>query len=411
MNKRKLMNKISVITAMLMSFSAFSEMVAITNTTVYTGTDKGILVGVNVVLEDGKIVAFNPPSLEVDRTVDGQGRILTPGFIASLNQLGLIEVGAVKTSRDEKPKKGGAGFDASTAFNPETSLIPFARKGGITHSVVTPGYNSELFSGLTFNVELSSKFESVETVGSSVVAYFGGSSSDSRASNFNELAATFDAQVKKMAKDDSKDDGKEPTVDEMAINRVLAKEIPLIAYASRPSDILQLIKLKEKYGIKLAIAGASGAVKVKQQLAKANVTVIIGGVDNLPGDFDSLDSSLKNAGELDLAGVKVIFANSDSHLIKNLRFEAGNAISYGMSVQGALAALTKNPASIFGFKGGTVEVGQPANLVLWSGDPFEISSKVEMLWIEGNETSTDSRQDKLRERYISTSDKREAYIK
>lgn len=411
MSKLKLMNKISVITAMLMSFSAFSEMVAITNTTVYTGTDKGILVGVNVVLEDGKIVAFNPPSLEVDRTVDGQGRVLTPGFIATLNKLGLVEVSAVKTSRDAKPKKSGAGFDASTAFNPESSLIPFARKGGITHSVVTPGYNDDVFSGLTFNVALTSEFDSVETIGSSVIANFGGTSSDSRASNFNELSAAFDAQVKKLAKGDTKDDGKEPTVDETAIRRVLAKEIPLVAYASRPSDILHLIKLKQKFGINLAIAGANGAVKVKEQLAKADVTVIIGGVDNLPGSFDSLHSSLKNAGELDLAGVKVIFANGDSHLIKNLRFEAGNAISYGMSVQGALAALTKNPAAVFGLKGGTVEVGQPANLVLWSGDPFEISSKVEMLWIDGNETSTDSRQDKLRDRYISTSGKREAYIK
>lgn len=406
MKTKNIFTKTAIIAGLMCSFSALSEMVAITNTTVYTGTDDGVLTNVNVVIEDGKVVAFNPPSLEVDRTVDGQGRILTSGFIASMNRIGLVEVSAVATSRDGKPKKGGAGFDASMAFNPESSLIPFARKGGITQAVVSPRKSDDIFAGQTFNVDLTSEFDSIVATNTSVVANFGGESKQSRAVTLNALKTRLTGRV-----NHTKSDKKEPSADDQALDKLLAKEVPLVAYAARASDILHLINMKKQFDFNLIIANGNGAVKVKSELAAANVPVILGGLDNLPSNFDTLDSSLSNAGILEKSGVKVIFSIADSHMIKNLRYEAGSAIANGMSVQGALAAVTKNVADAFGIEGGTVEVGAPANLVLWSGDPFEISSKVAVLWINGKEMSTESRQDKLRDRYTSSSSKRAGYIK
>lgn len=406
----KMFNKAAVLIGLLSCFQVMSETIAITNTTVYTGTPVGTLTDVNVVIEDGKIISLNPPSLAVDRTVDGQGRILTPGFISAFSQLGLLEVNAVATSRDGRPKKGGAGFDVSMAYNPESTLIPLARKGGITHAVVAPRQGDELFAGQTFNVALNSEFDSILATKTALVAKFGGHSKESRAVNFNTLIEKLEKQQEALAKP-AKDDAKKPSKEAVALTRLLNKEIPLVAFASRASDILNLIAIKQQFGFNLIIADGAGAIKVKEQLAAANVTVALGGVTNLPGNFDSLDNALENAGILDNAGVKVILAITDSHMVKNLRFDAGNAIAYGMSVEGALAAITKNIAEPFGLSGGTLEVGGAANMVLWSGDPFEISSKVEKLWIDGEEVSVETRQDKLRDRYMSTKSVRKGYVK
>ncbi|WP_323824426.1 hypothetical protein, partial [Pseudomonas aeruginosa] len=93
----------------------------------------------------GKITAINPAKVEADNIVDAKGQIVTAGFIGSLNQLGLVEVGAVAGSRDAGDDKAGIDFDPSLAFNPRSSLIPYARKGGITRNVVTPHGGDSIF--------------------------------------------------------------------------------------------------------------------------------------------------------------------------------------------------------------------------------------------------------------------------
>ena len=247
MKKLNVLKNPLVALAVAGSFSVMAESVAITNTTVYTGTEQGVLTEANVVIDNGRIVAINPETLVVDRTVDGQGRILTSGLIAPLNQLGLVEVGAVASSRDEKAKKGGITFDPSLAFNPESSLIPFARKGGITHSVVTPRAGDDVFAGQAFVVNLSGDFDSVDKSGVAIVADFGGASKDSRASSLQSLIDKLEGQQKKLekkAKDKKDDKAKEPSNEEKLLTRLLKGEVPLIASASRASDIINLLKVK-----------------------------------------------------------------------------------------------------------------------------------------------------------------------
>lgn len=394
-------------------FSATAETVAITNTTVYTGTEQGVISDANIVIEDGKIIAINPSNLEVDRTIDGQGRIVTPGFIAAMSQLGLVEVGAVSTSRDSSAKKGGITFDPSMAFNPESSLIPFARKGGITHSIVSPRGGDDIFSGTAFVADLSGEYDSVVETELAVVANFGAESKDSRASSLLSLISKLEAQQKKLdtAKEDDKK-AKEPSAEEKLLTSLLKGEKPLVASASRATDILHLLKIKADFGLNLVLAWSKDAAKVKAQIAEAEVPVIVGAMDNLPGNFDSMHASLDTAGELEKAGVKVLLAVNDSHMILNLRYDAGNAAANGMSKEGAIASVSSNIAEVFKLEElGQVAEGKTANLVLWSADPFEYSTKVESLWIDGEEVSTESRQDKLRDRYTSKEQKRRGYIK
>jgi imidazolonepropionase-like amidohydrolase len=404
--------------SVLLSANAMAETIAIQGAKVYTGTEKGVIENATVVLDDGKIAAINPASVKADKTIDGTGKVLTPGFIGALNQIGLVEVGAVSASRDTGAKKPSITFDPSLGFNPESSVIPFTRKGGITSSVIVPSKWGEMLPGQAFVALMNSEFDSVVETEVAVIANFGADSDDSRASSLLSMIEMLKEQKDKLEKEAEKSDdaeekkeAKEPSDKEKLLIALLNGEKPLIASASRATDILHLIDIKKDYGVDVVISGGHDSHKVKEQLAKADVPVLLQVMDNLPGNFDSLHASLTTAAELDKAGIKVGLVVYDTHLVYNLRLDAGNAVSYGMSDVAAINAMTSNIADIFNLDFGSIEKGKAADVVLWSGDPLEVSSKVDHMWIRGEEVSTQSRQDKLRDRYVSKENKPRGYIK
>ncbi|NQZ79406.1 MAG: amidohydrolase family protein [Colwellia sp.] len=406
---------------------ANAESLAIINATVHTVTEQGVLTNATVIIDDGKITAINPVVVSADKIIDANGRILTPGLIGTMNQLGLVEVNAVSKSRDASEKKADITFDTSLAYNPRSTVIAYTRKGGITSNIVTPFGGEDMFRGQTFVVDLSGSFDSVLANQSAVVVDFGAKSKGSRATALQKFIHKLeDAQLKltknkekeankksqKKEKDKSKDnDKKEPKRDEKVINELLAGTKPLIAYADRATDLLALIKIKERFKLNLIIVGAGDAIVVKEQLAKAKIPVIINAMSNLPSSFDTLHASLDNAARLTAAGIKVILSVDDAHNLYQLRFSAGNAVANGLSKEDALASITANVADVFGLDVGRIAVGKNADLVLWSADPFELSSHVDKMWIAGQEHSTKSRHDALRKRYMTESKMPKAYVK
>ena len=405
-----------------------AESIAITNATVYTVAKKGVLSQATVMVDEGIITAVYsndevPESLNADTIIDAKGRILTPGFIATHNLLGLVEVGAVSDTHDSSDKKADITFDASLAFNPKSTLIAYARKGGITSSLVMPYGGEDVITGQSFVVNLSGDFDSVIMPKNAVIASLGATEKGSRATKLQTLSNELEdaqkaltkaekASSKKSKEDEEEKETKEPSRSELVLNGLLSGEKPLIAYADRATDILALLKLKQKFNLNLVLAGASDAVLISDEIAKANVVVMMSAIDNLPSSFDSLHNSLTNVAKLTDAGVKVIISNSgESYNINQLRFDAGVAVANGLAETSALAAITANVADSFNLNSGRIAVGKNADLVLWSSDPFEISTKVDAMWINGKAMSLKSRQDALRERYTAETDMPRAYTK
>jgi imidazolonepropionase-like amidohydrolase len=402
-----------------------AESIAITNATVHTVAEQGTLSQATVLIDDGKITAVyskadTPASINADTVIDAKGRILTPGLIATKNLLGLVEVGAVSATRDSSDKKADLTFDASLAFNPKSTLIAYARQGGITSSLVMPYGGEKVFTGQSFVANLSGEFDSVITPQNAVIISLGASRKGSRAMALqtlsNELAdakKSFDKMNSKKSKKSKDSKGaKEPSRAEQVMYALLAGKKPLLAYADRATDILALLKLKQQYKLNLVLVGASDAVLVSDEIAKANVVVMMSAIDNLPGSFDSLHNSLSNVGKLTKAGVKVIISNSgESYNINQLRFDAGVSVANGLDKNTALAAVTANVADTFNLNNGRIAVGKNADLVLWSNDPFEISTQVDAMWINGQAMSLKSRQDALRDRYTTKADMPRAYKK
>jgi imidazolonepropionase-like amidohydrolase len=136
-------------------------------------------------------------------------------------------------------------------------------------------------------------------------------------------------------------------------------------------------------------------------------------MDNLPQSFDELHSQLDNAATLSSADVTLglTVSGDSSHNLHQLRFAAGNAVSNGLNYETAIAAISSNIATAFSLTSkGTIEPGKDADLILWTGDPLEFSSTPANVWIGGVEQSIETRQDKLRDRYLSDSDLPRAYI-
>jgi len=419
MKHLKLFKSSLIALALASSSASFAQSIAITNATVHTVTEQGVLNNATVIIQDGKVTAINPESVTADTVIDAEGKILTPGFIGSMNQLGLVEVGAVSRSRDAGDKKADITFDASLAFNPRSTVIPYSRKGGITSNVVVPRGGESMFKGQTFVADLSGEFDSVRVSNNAVIIDLGAKSKGSRALDLQKLQVKFEDATKKLAKakkkaKNAKDkkEAKEPSREDKVINALLAGDKALVAYADRATDLLALLKLKETFSLDLVFVGAADSVLIADKIAQAKVPVVMAALDNLPGSFDSLHASLENAAKLTAAGVNVaLTVDGDTHNLYQLRFHAGNAVANGLSRDAALAAVTANVADAFNVDSGRIAVGKTADLVLWSADPFELSSHVAKIWIGGKEVSTQSRQDKLRDRYMKQSNMPKSYLK
>jgi imidazolonepropionase-like amidohydrolase len=184
-----------------------------------------------------------------------------------------------------------------------------------------------------------------------------------------------------------------------ALLPMLRGEEPLAIVANRRIDMANALRLKQEFKLHIVIYGAVEGWQMAKELAAAAVPVIIEPNRDIPS-FDGLGARLDNGTLLREGGVEVIIAQGDPGGERNLRYAAGNAVRNGMSWDDALKAITQNPATAFGLSDyGTLERGKVANLVVWSGDPFEFSSAAEKVYIRGVETSLRTRETELRDKY------------
>ncbi len=176
--------------------------------------------------------------------------------------------------------------------------------------------------------------------------------------------------------------------------------MPLLASVDRASDIEALLTLTAGTKVRLVLVGGAEAWLVKEALATRAVAVIVDPFVYGPGSFDQLRARADNAALLAAAGVKVLMSTFNTHQVRRLRQVAGNAVREGLPWQSALLAVTEWAADAFGMSGhGRIAAGAVGNVVLWSGDPFELSTGVVKMWIDGREIAIRSRQTELFERW------------
>lgn len=410
----------SVLLAMLVvSGPAAAQDVFIRGARVHTVTAQGTLERADVLIRGGKIARVGTdlaaPAGAV--VIEANGRALTPGLFGGLTALGLEEVQLEPATIDQsldiraplhelqlRPE-----FDPTMTFNPRSTAVPITRVEGITWAVIAPGTpvqggGGTFVTGQGSAVTLDGRFDAALQGSRSLFVDLGsdsfGISGGSRAAQFMLLEqAIREAQAPASAGPRAllTPAGRESLRPYLSGGRV-------VFHVDRAADIRQVIAFAGRHGMKPVIAGGAEAWVVAADLARARVPVLLNALEALPANFDRIGARLDNAAILQRAGVLISFMQESdpTQNARKIRQLAGNAVAHGLPFDAALAALTANPADIFGLGAarGRIAPGLVADLVLWSGDPLEVTTLADQVWIAGVPIDMRSRQTELRDRYL-----------
>ncbi|HUF88901.1 MAG TPA: amidohydrolase family protein [Gemmatimonadota bacterium] len=372
-----------------------------------------------VLIRDGRIVAVGADVAVPDaaRRIDARGKVVTPGLFVPYSQLGLVEVDLVGQTRDERMQDDQVtpAFDPVAGLNPRSTLIPFARSGGLTTAVAAP--SGGLIAGLASVIDLAGDTPAGMLVARRVAmmadfdegaaAAVGGSRGAAalRLREALEDARFWAARRAAFDRGESRE-LTQSRLDLAALQPVLAGEIPLVVEAHRASDILAVLDIAAEFGLRPVILGGTEAWMVAGALAAEAVPVILKPRTSLPSGFERLGARFDNAALLAAAEVPIAFTPFENHRAGEITQEAGNAVRWGLSWEEALRAVTLTPAEIYGVSDryGSLAPGRVANVVVWSGDPLELSTRAETVLVRGRVMPDWSRQKELLERYRALDD-------
>ena len=389
-----------------------AQTIAITGGTVYPVSGPKIE-NATVLIRDGRIAAVGANvAVPAGATrIDAAGKWITPGLIDGAGQMGLREISAVQNTNESQLRgnETAAAFNVLEGINPASTLIPVNRIEGVTTTLAVP--NGSLIWGQAALIDLDGATIEAMRVKSPVamVADLSEGSKEagggSRAGVAQRLRRVFDDALEYGRRGPNYQRAQNEelaarSADLQALLPVLRGQLPLIAIANRRSDIETALRIGREYKLRLILAGAAEAWMIPGQIAAAGVPVLVEPMQNLPS-YDALGIRYENAPLLAKGGVIIALMETATENTRNLRQQAGNAVANGMTWDQALRAVTLTPAEIFGVadRYGSLEPGKVANVVVWSGDPFEFSTGVEHVFIRGRNIPLRSRQTELLERY------------
>jgi imidazolonepropionase-like amidohydrolase len=398
--------------------NASGQTIAITGGTVYPVSGPKIEHG-TVIITNGKIAAVGGASVPVPAgatRIDATGKWVTPGIFNASTALGLSEGNPQSGGYNESNAKGEKGVSASFAawegMNPASTFIPQARKDGVTTAVIAPG-RGKIISGKSAVVDLNGETVASMLVRGNVAMYAElGDAGDARGEEYEHLREILsDAKVyatKKIAYESGQIRSMAASREDLeALAPVVAGTMPLVIGANKAIDIRAALGIAKQFGLKIVIEGGAEAWECAKEIAAAHVTVMAGAMNNIPNSFSTLGHRQENLAILRSAGVNVVIMadgggfGEDNYNAGNIRYEAGNAVAYGMTWDDALKAVTLNPAESFGVadKVGSLQMGREGDVVVWSGDPFEFATVAEHVYVRGVENNAKTRREMLTDRY------------
>ena len=403
------MNKLSFL-IILLSINVSANSILIKSGQINDGLGNSFIGDVLIV--DEKIVEvgkfLNSSSAKI---IEAKGKPVTPGLISPISNIGVVEINALDVTNDDSPDFFGPGFSVFNAFNPHSTLIPWNRSNGVTSSISTPGYSSQIFKGMGSFYLLDGD---IDITGNADVAMYSrlGAVGGSRAETIQIMESMFELALNKDELELEELLGTTfassmdmQLQDIQALSRVVNREIPLVLEVNRAIDILQALRLKNDYDLELVLMSVEEAPLVLDQILASGVSVIIDPMDNIPDSFDELASNIKLGGILSNAGIKVMFSTQRSHNYHLMRQGAGNAVAHGMTYQAGISGMTSIVADVFNIQDrGSIKEGHFADIVIWSEDPLEPSAYPTTVIINGSEMSLETRASRLTERYTDKRD-------
>ncbi len=392
--------------------TASAQSIAIEGATLRT--PDGDTENITIIVSKGKVSAMGAGlAVPAGATrIDGKGKVVTAGLVATNSKLGLVEINAVDDTNEgqfgaEHPVH--AAFQVIDGYNPNSIVIDVARNGGITSTISIP--DGGLIAGQSAWMSMGEGSVESNTVkaGAAMQIQLGRRSGrvadGSRGLAVQKLRSLF-ADARDYAKNKAAYNKGQTRkygashLDLEALQLVLDGKLPVVVAVDRKSDIATALRLAKEFKLRMILQGATEAWMLADELAAAKVAVIVNPKQNLPESFDEVNVVDDAATRLYKAGVDIIIApTEDASSVRTLRQLAGLAVGHGLPWTAALAAITTVPAKVFGVDRGNLRVGAAADLVLWTGDPLELSSRASLVMVGGVVQSMVNHQTRLLERY------------
>ncbi len=415
--------------------AAQAKPILITGATLHTVSGATITDG-RMLLEGGRIIAIGAataiPDNAMATVIAMPGKHIYPGLIAANTALGLVEVEAVRATIDTAETGAiNPNSRALIAVNADSELIPVARANGVLAALSVPRSGpAGLIAGTSALLQLDGwtweEMGLVPEVGLHVTL----PSMRFNAALYPNLAPARLEDVQRMVNQrlrvledaleaarayantrtaepktpiDSRWESMRPV---FAADSATGKQRPVFMTANELPQIRYAIGLAERMGLKLIIVGGNDAALIADLLRERRIPVIIAGVHRLPmRRGDDTDAPFRLATRLSEAGVRFCIARGggefDAATERSLPFEAATAAAHGLPADEALRAITLYPAQILGVADrlGSLETGKLASFFVTDGDPLDIRTNVERVFIQGRELELTDRQTKLHKKY------------
>ncbi|HWI87751.1 MAG TPA: amidohydrolase family protein [Sphingomicrobium sp.] len=445
---------------------AGAETFAIVGGTVALGDGSAPIPRGTVLVRDGRIVAAGDVRMKLPadtQVIDATGKWVTPGIVAGFSRLGLTDVsGGAEGANDETADKSpfNAAIDIAPAINPNYQPVGVNRDEGVTRAVVAPQTAHSIFAGQGAVIDTGADMEPITKarafqfveLGETGAEDAGGSRPSAYVLFHNALReaaelSRYGTPTRSGGMASVPDEREQPIAnpnesrlysrgaersrdvlltrfDAAALVPVLQGRQPLLIHVERASDILNVLNLRREFpSLKIVIVGASEGWLVANRIAASGIPVIASAVNDLPASFEEIAATQSNVGRMRAAGVNVsigMINDDEAHKLFYERQYAGNLVALGkvpgatgVSWGDALAMITSRPAEAIGLGGqiGRLSPGEHADVVIWSGDPLEVTSAAEQVFIDGVRQPMETHQTRLLERYrdLNRRDLPEAY--
>lgn len=400
--------------------------IALTGGTIHTVSGENISGG-TVLFEKGKITAVSksvtlPAETQI---IDISGKHVYPGLISANTTMGLVEIAAVRATRDVS-EVGDINPEvrAEAAFNPDSEIIPVTRANGITLALSVPG--GGLISGTSALMMLDGWTWEDMTLKAPIGLHLNwprmavNRSPNAKKSKEEQLKArdkkiqqiqdTFAAarayMKAKMAEKEKGVPYHDTDVRYEALIPVLKREIPIFMHADEIREIQAALDWTAKENLRVVLVGGYDVWRLPERLKEQDVSVVVAGTQRLPlRRWEDYDAPFTLPAKLHDLGIPFCIATQGGSFMtpheRNLPYHAATAAAYGLPKEEALKAVTLYPAQILGVSDrvGTIEVNKDATLIVTDGDPLEIMTQVEMEFIQGRNIDLSSRHTELYEKY------------
>lgn len=400
-----------------------AKTIALVNGTVHT-VSSGILKNATVVFDKGKITSVGtavdvPAGADV---IDCSGKHIYPGFISPVSAMGLVEIDAVRSTRDvAEVGTMNPNVRADVAYNPDSEIIPTVRYNGVLLGNICPQGGS--ISGMSSVMRLDGwTREDIAVRRSSAMVvnwpsmevikapWMQKSADEQRTEIEKNVRVITDylaaAKAYSVAARAGVDTAKRDIRFE-AMRAVFEHALPLMVYATSQKQIESVLDMQRALGVKVILVGATDAPRCLAQIKSAGVPIVIGRVHSLPDhEEDAYDETYTLPSLLAKNGIPFAFSEGGHWQQRNLPFNAGSAVAFGLSEADAERGLTMWPAMMLGIDStyGSLDVGKSATLFVSEGNALDARTNILVrAFIDGRAVDLSNKHTKLTTKYRARS--------